>query len=86
MVIATSHRPPLTQARHVQRLRDLAGRMTWVAVNCGRCERHGRLHLGRLLARHGPETGVPDEDVMVTIGETSILTCFAAHRAPEPPF
>jgi hypothetical protein len=34
--------------------------MTWVEVNCGRCERHGRLHLGRLIAQHGADAAVPD--------------------------
>jgi hypothetical protein len=45
---------------HIQRLGDLAGRMIWVEVRCGHCDRHGRPHLGRLIAEHGADAGVPD--------------------------
>jgi hypothetical protein len=27
---------------------------------CGRCERHGRLHLARLIAQHGADAALPD--------------------------
>jgi hypothetical protein len=50
----------LTRSNHVQRLRDLAGRMIWLEVRCGRCPRHGRLRLARLLAERGPDTTLPD--------------------------
>jgi hypothetical protein len=42
--------------------------MTWVEVRCGRCDRHGRLHLGRLIAEHGADASVPDMPRALTGG------------------
>jgi hypothetical protein len=33
----------------------IAAGLTMVEVSCNRCERRGRLSIGRLLAEHGPE-------------------------------
>jgi hypothetical protein len=47
-------------AKGVVTLGELAGRLDHLEVRCRRCERLGRLRLARLIANHGPETGLPD--------------------------
>jgi hypothetical protein len=37
-------------------LGEVAQRTDMIDIRCGRCERHGRLNVARLLAQHGPET------------------------------
>ncbi len=40
-------------------LGQVAQRLPHLDVDCGRCERHGRLSLDRLLAEHGPDMPMP---------------------------
>ena len=42
-------------AKDVYSLGDIAARgATMLEIRCGRCDRHGRLSVARLLAEHGP--------------------------------
>jgi hypothetical protein len=42
-------------AKDVYSLGDIAGRgAVMLEIRCGRCERHGRLSVRRLLIEHGP--------------------------------
>ncbi len=40
-------------------LGQVAHRLEILDVDCGRCERHGRLSIDRLLAEHGPDISMP---------------------------
>ena len=40
-------------------LGQVAHRLPHLGVDCGRCGRHGRLSLDRLLAEHGPDMPMP---------------------------
>jgi hypothetical protein len=70
-------------ASHVQRLGDLVGRLTWVEVKCGRCDRHGRLHLRRLVAEHGADAGVPDV-LRALVGDCPKREAFNLHDRCDP--
>ena len=39
-------------------LGEVAERIEIVEIRCGRCERHGRLSVARLLAEHGPDAAM----------------------------
>jgi len=39
-------------------LGDVAARVAMIDIRCGRCERHGRLSVARLMAEWGPEACV----------------------------
>jgi hypothetical protein len=41
-------------------LADVAGRTADLAVACTRCDRAGRYHMAKLIARHGPVFPVPE--------------------------
>jgi hypothetical protein len=41
-------------ARDVITLGEVAERIEIIEIRCGRCDRHGRLSVARLLAEHGP--------------------------------
>ena len=45
-------------ARHWSTLGDVAARSDTREIRCGRCDRHGRLNVARLLAEHGPDTPI----------------------------
>jgi hypothetical protein len=41
-------------------LGDLVGKVDMLEIRCHRCERHGRINVGRLIDEHGADTGLPD--------------------------
>ena len=41
-------------------LGQVAARLPMLEVACNRCERHGRLHMSRLLATYGPGLPMPE--------------------------
>ena len=42
-------------------LGDVAARdVTLIDIRCGRCDRHGRLSVSRLMARYGPDASIHD--------------------------
>jgi hypothetical protein len=43
---------------HSITLGDVAQRIETLDIRCGRCERHGRLNVARLLAEHGPHAPI----------------------------
>jgi hypothetical protein len=45
---------------HSITLGEVAARTDILDIRCGRCERHGRLNVARLLAQHGPETPIAE--------------------------
>jgi hypothetical protein len=47
-------------ARHWITLGDVAARIDTLEIRCGRCDRHGRLNVARLLAEHGPDAKMRD--------------------------
>ena len=48
-------------AKDVIVLGEVAARdVTMIDIRCGRCERHGRLLIKRLLAEWGPDTSIRD--------------------------
>jgi hypothetical protein len=57
--------------------------MTWVEVRCSRCDRHGRLHLGRLIAQHGADAAGPDV-LRALVGDCPKRETFNPHDRCDP--
>ena len=41
-------------------LGEPVGKLDLLEINCHRCDRQGRVSLGRLISEHGADTGLPD--------------------------
>ncbi len=73
----SSPRTPITMPSGVILLGQVAQRLPHLDVDCGRCGRHGRLSLGRLLAEHGPELPMP------ALGRILAANCPARSRGAD---
>ncbi len=51
-------RPGARITGNVILLGEVARHLDVLEVKCGRCDRHGRLRIDRLLAQHGPDAPV----------------------------
>jgi len=47
-------------ARDFISLDQVAARVAMIDIRCGRCDRHGRLSVARLLAEWGPDASLRD--------------------------
>jgi hypothetical protein len=77
------HVQPSDQPTHVRLLGDLGGRLQWLNVRCGRCPRHGRLRIARLLAEHGADAAGPDV-LRALVGDCPKREAFNIHNRCDP--